>query len=75
MINLHSQICPMSTVAVVLGFMIGIGPDLVDKSNHAAINGTLNYTFELAVDEGSKRISLETVPHLVLISSKVQSTN
>jgi hypothetical protein len=54
----------MSTVGIMLGFVIWIGPNLSDQNNHAGVNRALNDAFKLAVDVHSRRVSLETVPHL-----------
>jgi hypothetical protein len=62
--HLHSQFGPMSTVGIMLGFVIRIGPNLSDQNKHAAVNGALNDAFKLAVDVHSRSVSLETVPHL-----------
>ena len=62
--HLHSKIGPFSTVLIVFGFMIWIGPDLIDESERAGVNRVLDDAFELAVDECPWGISLETVPHL-----------
>jgi hypothetical protein len=61
---LHSKFGPFSTVVVKLGFVIRIGPDLVDQSEHAAVNRVLNDALELAVNVYSGGVSLEAVPHL-----------
>jgi hypothetical protein len=62
--HLHSKFGPFSVVVVKLGFVIRIGPDLVDQSEHAAVNGVLEDTLKLAVNVHSGGISFETVPHL-----------
>jgi hypothetical protein len=62
--HLHSQFGPMSTFAIMLRFVIWIGPDLVDQSDHAVINRALVDAFKLAVNEHSRGVSLQTVPHL-----------
>jgi hypothetical protein len=41
-----------------------MGPDLIDESEHAAVNRALDDAFELAVDVFPRGISLERVPHL-----------
>jgi hypothetical protein len=48
----------------MLGFVIWIGPDLIDQSQHAAVNRVLDDAFKLAVNEHSRGVSLEAVPHL-----------
>ena len=62
--HLHSQLGPFSTVVIVFGFVIRIGPDLIDENKHAAVNRVLDNAFKLAVDVYPRGISLETVPHL-----------
>jgi hypothetical protein len=69
--HLHSQFGPMSTVVIMLRFVIWIGPDLINKSEHAAVNGALDNAFKLAVNECARGISLETVPHLKVISTTI----
>ena len=61
---LHSQFGPMSTVVNILHFVIWIGSDLINKSEHVAINRILDNAFKLAVNVYPSGISLETVPHL-----------
>ena len=61
---LHSQFGPISTVVNILRFVIWIGPDLINKSKHAAVNRILDDAFKLAVNVYPSGISLETVPHL-----------
>ena len=48
----------------MLGFVVRIGFDLIDQSEHAAVNRVLNDTLKLAVNVCSGGVSLETVPHL-----------
>ena len=48
-------------VVIVLGFVIWIGPDLIDESEHVAVNWVLNDAFKIAVDVYSRGVSLETV--------------
>ena len=62
--RLHSQFGPLSRFILMLRLVIWIGLDLIDQSDHAAVNGALVDAFKLAVNEHSRGVSLETVPHL-----------
>jgi hypothetical protein len=48
----------------MLRFMIRIGLDFIDQSNHAAVNGVLNETFKFAINKRSASIALKTMSHL-----------
>jgi hypothetical protein len=62
--HLHSQFGPLSTVGVILSFVIWVRLDLVNQSEHTRVDGALNDAFKLAVDEHARGIPLKAVPHL-----------
>jgi hypothetical protein len=62
--HLHSKLGPFSAIVIVFELVIRIRPDLIDESEHPAVNGALMDAFKLAVDVGPRGITLETVSHL-----------
>jgi hypothetical protein len=62
--DLHPQIGPLSTVVIVLPFMICISPELEDKSEHAAVDRVLGNPFKFAVNKNPSCVSHQAVPHL-----------
>ena len=62
--HLHSKFSPLSTVVIIFGFVILIGLDFVDQSEHATIDGGLDHPLKLAVDKKASGVTLETMSHL-----------
>lgn len=56
--RLHSEFSPFLTVFIELGFVIRIGPNLNDQSEHTAVNGALDDSFELAVNVDPRFVTL-----------------